>query len=81
MQNYLFALVCFILSNNEKHHHSNLYFFSRGFYPRGQGEVSLEVKPILKPLKPVDITDFGELVSVQGIAYVAGALPIKVVTA
>lgn len=41
--------------------------------------MSLEVKPLLKPLKPVDITDFGELVSVQGIAYVAGALPIKVV--
>lgn len=40
--------------------------------------MSLEVKPIMKPLKPVDITDFGELVSVHGIAYVAGALPIKV---
>lgn len=55
-----------------------LFLNKRGFYPRGQGEVSLEVKPTLKPLKPVDITDFGELVSVQGIAYVAGALPIKV---
>lgn len=41
--------------------------------------MSLEVQPIMKPLKAVNITDFGELVSVQGIAYVAGALPLKVV--
>lgn len=41
--------------------------------------MSLEVKPIVNPLKSVNITDFGELVSVHGIAYVAGALPIKVV--
>lgn len=56
-----------------------IYYFYRGFFPKGQGEVSLEVKPVMKALKAADFTDFGELVSVHGIAYVAGALPIKVI--
>ena len=59
-------------------HFIYLSSFYRGFFPKGQGEVTLEVKPLMKALKAADITDFGELVSVHGIAYVAGALPIKV---
>ncbi|KAG0716922.1 RNA 3'-terminal phosphate cyclase [Chionoecetes opilio] len=55
-----------------------LFLNKRGFYPKGQGEILMEVKPLKNALKGVDITDFGELVSVHGIAYVAGALPIKV---
>ncbi|KAK8397539.1 hypothetical protein O3P69_004357 [Scylla paramamosain] len=55
-----------------------VFLNKRGFFPKGQGEVTLEVKPVMKALKAADITDFGEVVSVHGIAYVAGVLPIKV---
>ncbi|KAK8721636.1 hypothetical protein OTU49_012673 [Cherax quadricarinatus] len=50
----------------------------RGFYPVGKGEISLDVKPALKGLYAADFTDFGELVSVHGRAYVSGALPVKI---
>ncbi|KAK3855713.1 hypothetical protein Pcinc_029519 [Petrolisthes cinctipes] len=55
-----------------------MYIQTRGFYPQGQGEVLLEVKPAVNGLKAADFTEFGELWSVHGISYVAGVLPIKV---
>ncbi|KAK7084175.1 hypothetical protein SK128_015348 [Halocaridina rubra] len=55
-----------------------LFLHKRGFYPQGQGEVTLEVQPSPEGLYAADFTDFGELVSVYGKAYVAGVLPIKV---
>ncbi|XP_045600205.1 RNA 3'-terminal phosphate cyclase isoform X2 [Procambarus clarkii] len=55
-----------------------LYINKRGFYPVGKGEISLEVKPASKGLYAADFTDFGEVVSVYGRAFVSGALPVKV---
>lgn len=55
-----------------------LFLNKRGFYPQGQGEVSLDVKPSPEGLYAADFTDFGEVTSVYGKAYVAGVLPVKV---
>ncbi|XP_063607597.1 RNA 3'-terminal phosphate cyclase-like [Penaeus indicus] len=55
-----------------------LFLHRRGFYPQGRGEVSLEVKPARQGLIAADFTDFGEVISVYGKAYVAGVLPIRV---
>lgn len=55
-----------------------LFLKTRGFYPQGGGEVSLEVKPSNEGLWAADFTDFGEVASVYGKSYVAGTLPVKV---
>eukprot|EP00112_Aurelia_sp_Birch-Aquarium-sp1_P011250 Seg2366.4 transcript_id=Seg2366.4/GoldUCD/mRNA.D3Y31 product="RNA 3'-terminal phosphate cyclase" protein_id=Seg2366.4/GoldUCD/D3Y31 len=55
----------------------NCNIIRRGFYPKGGGEVKIEVEPI-KELTPVQMTDFGKVIRVRGKAYVAGVLPIKV---
>lgn len=55
-----------------------LFINRRGFYPQGKGEVSLEVKPLVDGLYAADFTDFGELISVYGRAYVSGTIPVKV---
>jgi RNA 3'-terminal phosphate cyclase (ATP) len=52
-----------------------MYF--RGYYPKGGGEVVIEVQP-LKSLAPVELTERGDIVEITGRAFVAGMLPIKV---
>ncbi|XP_074640678.1 RNA 3'-terminal phosphate cyclase-like [Tubulanus polymorphus] len=50
---------------------------TRGYYPRGGGEVVLRTRPI-RFLKPVNLTDPGTVVRITGRAFVAGVLPIKI---
>lgn len=49
----------------------------RGFYPRGGGEVVVEANPIAF-IKPVELTEFGQIRRIFGLSFVAGTLPIKV---
>lgn len=55
----------------------NFNILRRGFFPKGNGEVEVEINPV-KEIRPVDMTDFGTLAEIRGKAFVAGALPIKV---
>ncbi|XP_034489660.1 RNA 3'-terminal phosphate cyclase [Drosophila innubila] len=48
-----------------------------GFYPRGNGRCRLAVNPI-RSLNAAQLTDFGQLQSVQGCAFFAGRLPVCV---
>ena len=49
----------------------------RGFYPKGGGEVKVTINPSYT-LNSVELTEFGEVIKIYGISYVAGNLPIKV---
>lgn len=49
----------------------------RGFYPAGGGIVDVSIDPV-KQLAPVDLTNFGEIKSIRGEAFVAGVLPVKI---
>jgi RNA 3'-terminal phosphate cyclase (ATP) len=49
----------------------------RGYYPKGGGEVMVDVESVGK-LTGVELTDFGKVASVKGFSFVAGALPMKV---
>jgi len=40
--------------------HTECHVNRRGYFPKGMGEVCLQIKPI-KQLNPIDLTDFGEL--------------------
>ena len=53
------------------------HYFSRGYYPKGGGEVHITVEPI-NQLKAVTMIDSGAIIKVTGQAFVAGVLPIKV---
>ncbi|KAL6309165.1 RNA 3'-terminal phosphate cyclase [Sparassis latifolia] len=53
---------------------------TRGFYPKGGGEVYLSVPPVRGPLPPVELIERGSLSTVAGRAYVAG-LPERVAEA
>ena len=53
------------------------YFHSRGYFPRGGGEVHIRVNPV-KELKPINLTESGDVVNIWGWSFVAGNLPIKV---
>ena len=53
------------------------FLSSRGYFPKGGGEIQVRTVPV-KQLKAVDMTDRGDLVKIQGRAFVAGVLPIKV---
>ncbi|SEM05357.1 RNA 3'-terminal phosphate cyclase (ATP) [Syntrophus gentianae] len=39
-----------------------------GYVPQGQGRIVLDVKPLKRPLAPLNLTDPGKLLSIQGIA-------------
>ncbi len=52
-------------------------FLRRGYYPRGGGEVELQVSPV-STLSPINVTLFGSLKRIWGVSYVAGVLPLKV---
>ena len=56
----------------------NCYTLKRGFYPKGGGEVRVEVDSVRDKLKPITMTDFGNVVDIHGYSFVAGALPPKV---
>ena len=49
---------------------------TRGYYPKGGGEVHLYIKPV-QSLKAITLTDPGVPSEVAGWAYVAGVVPIK----
>ncbi|XP_022097179.1 RNA 3'-terminal phosphate cyclase-like [Acanthaster planci] len=49
----------------------------RGYYPKGGGEIQVRTTPI-PCLQPVDITDVGRVTKVEGRAFVAGVLPVKI---
>lgn len=51
--------------------------FFRGYYPKGGGQVRATVRPVTQ-LKAVTMLDRGLLSRIWGQAFVAGALPIKV---
>lgn len=51
--------------------------FCRGYYPKGGGEVIVQVSPV-KQLNPINITERGSVTKISGRAFVAGALPFKV---
>jgi RNA 3'-terminal phosphate cyclase (ATP) len=47
---------------------------TRGFFPRGGGEILLETRPLEAPLLPIDLTERGELKRIHGYAYCAGSV-------
>jgi RNA 3'-terminal phosphate cyclase (ATP) len=49
----------------------------RGYYPRGGGEIHLTTAPA-PFLKAVQLTVRGEIAQIEGRAFVAGVLPVKV---
>ncbi|KAG8780597.1 hypothetical protein FRC16_003091 [Serendipita sp. 398] len=49
---------------------------TRGYYPKGGGEVSVTIRPTDTPLPPIIALERGEITSIRGRAYVAG-LPTK----
>ncbi len=49
----------------------------RGFYPKGGGEVDLKVEPI-KKLSHIVLDQPQTIKCVQGVAFVAGTIPIRV---
>ncbi|XP_038069258.1 RNA 3'-terminal phosphate cyclase-like [Patiria miniata] len=49
----------------------------RGYYPKGGGEIQVRTTPI-QCLQPVDITDVGQVTKIEGRAFVAGVLPVKI---
>ena len=54
-----------------------VFFCTRGYYPKGGGEIHVTVNPI-KQLKPLQLLQRGLLSKITGRAYVAGVLPFKV---
>ena len=53
------------------------YFVTRGYYPKGGGEIHVTVNPV-KQLKPLQLLERGSLARITGCAFVAGVLPFKV---
>lgn len=47
-------------------------FISRGFYPKGRGEVILTVNPIVSDLKAIELNVFGDHPSIRGIIFISG---------
>jgi len=48
-----------------------------GFYPVGGGELKLTIQPVTEPLRPLELTERGELVKVTGVG-VAAELPAHI---
>ena len=48
---------------------------SRGYYPRGGGEVHVVVQPWSKPLVPIHLVERGEVVDIYIRSFVAGKVP------
>jgi RNA 3'-terminal phosphate cyclase (ATP) len=47
----------------------------RGYFPRGGGEVHVFIKPLTSPLKPIQLTDRGDLSEIYIRSFHAGNLP------
>jgi RNA 3'-terminal phosphate cyclase (ATP) len=47
----------------------------RGYFPKGGGEVTVEIHSRTSPILPVTLTERGEVKRILGTAFVAGALP------
>jgi RNA 3'-terminal phosphate cyclase (ATP) len=47
---------------------ASIHLVKRGFYPRGEGVVTVEVKPI-KKLRPITLTEFREVKDISGLSY------------
>lgn len=52
-------------------------FSSRGYYPKGGGEIHVKVNPV-KQLKPLQLLERGSIARITGRVYVAGVLPFRV---
>jgi len=39
-----------------------------GYVPRGQGQIAIEIKPLKRPLAPLNLTDSGKPLEIRGIA-------------
>ncbi len=48
-----------------------------GFYPVGGGELQVTIRPVTEPLRPLELTERGELVKVTGVG-VAAELPAHI---
>lgn len=57
--------------------YSFLYTF-RGYFPKGGGHVIINVNPVEKCIKPLELLNAGDVVQIKGKSFVAGVLPIKV---
>ena len=54
----------------------NINILKRGFFPRGGGELVVNIKPVLS-LNPINMIDRGEPISIRGIVYGGGSVNIK----
>ena len=54
----------------------DFFLMRRGYYPRGGGEVVIEVRPV-RQLNSVELLDQGDITSIYGWSFVAGTLPIS----
>jgi RNA 3'-terminal phosphate cyclase (ATP) len=52
----------------------------RGYFPKGGGEVKIEVEPWTEPLPPLLLTDRGEVSEISIRSYYAGNVPLRVAT-
>ena len=55
----------------------DLNIVMRGYFPKGGGEIVAQANPI-KDMKPILLTERGQLVKIYGRCFVAGVLPVKV---
>jgi RNA 3'-terminal phosphate cyclase (ATP) len=51
---------------------------SRGYYPRGGGEVHVVVQPWSKPLVPINLIERGEVIDIYIRSFIAGRVPTHV---
>jgi RNA 3'-terminal phosphate cyclase (ATP) len=47
----------------------------RGYFPKGGGEVHVRIQPCRRPLRPIQLTDRGEVCEIRIRAFYAGRLP------
>ena len=59
--------------------HPTVDIRTRGYYPRGGGEIFVSVPAIVGPIKPLELVDRGDVTQIYGRAYVAGSLPVHLI--
>ena len=55
----------------------NINILKRGHFPKGGGEVTVEIEPV-KKLSPLSLQEMGEVTDVVGVVFVAGNCPKKI---
>ncbi|KAL5529444.1 hypothetical protein ACEPAG_5429 [Sanghuangporus baumii] len=68
-------------SNSTQHHDAlRMDIKQRGFYPHGGGLLRISIPSLLRgqTLRPVTLTDRGEVISVKGIVIVSGVIGLRV---